>query len=1010
MRKKILKYVVVILGIVGLVSQGLAQAVFQKGATPWADSIIQKLTLEEQLGQLFMVPAWTDPKHQYFNQKEVEMWIQDYGVGGIIFFQGGPDNQLKRTLHYQSLSKVPLLIGMDAEWGLSMRLDSTILYPRQMTLGAISDVNQIEKFAAESARQLKRMGVHFSFSPVVDINNNPKNPVISNRSFGEDRERVLSYSMAFMQGLQKQNILACAKHFPGHGDTNTDSHEDMPLIPFSKQRLDSLELYPYRPLIQNGLGGVMTGHLQVPAYEANPKIPASLSQTLVTDLLQKELGFQGLIITDALNMQGVAKNFKAGEMEALAVQAGNDILLFPSSIPKAIEAIKRAIERGDITLEQIRSHCYKVLQAKEWCGLSTGQYPTRQNLMADLNNQSALQMNQDLVTRSLTLLQNDRKGLELWNDAKRKKALVVIGGDSTYNIVSSMKEFTDLSVMYWPKEVDSTWKDTLDVLLSLLNGYQDVAFAWVNTSSKAAKNFGVSPYLLERVSNWNADKNVLILMFANPYALMGNASIHRNDVVAVAYQDDPLTERMMVEALFRARGFEGQLPVGVDEVWKSGWGLCISGGHRISRGVLSSPESLNWVKSRNVQNQPSKAYTENYFGESDFAKSSLFHYHWTKVDSIANKGVTDGAYPGCRLLVVHKGEIVYDRAYGYLDSQKTAPVQLNSVYDLASITKVAASGLAMMHMMDEHEWSVTGTLGDDLTFPRKSHYAKIKWKDLMSHQAGLKNFIPFHTTLSSAHWAYHAPTEYGVQVADSLYTDTLLFDEMRAMIVKTPLNLPAKYEYSDLGYYFIKEWMEKKTQTAYNIWLDEHFYTPLGLRSMGYLPLRKMNSSMIAPTENDSLFRRQVLRGYVHDQGSALMGGVGGHAGLFSNAYDLAVVMQMLMNQGAYADRQWIKSSTVQYFNQRHFPGNRRGLILDKPALDKVGGSPSALASHESFGHTGFTGTMCWADPEQELVFVFLSNRIHPNVDNKKLIQQNIRTQLHTEVYKEILLRNAEGK
>jgi CubicO group peptidase (beta-lactamase class C family) len=233
---------------------------------------------------------------------------------------------------------------------------------------------------------------------------------------------------------------------------------------------------------------------------------------------------------------------------------------------------------------------------------------------------------------------------------------------------------------------------------------------------------------------------------------------------------------------------------------------------------------------------------------------------------------------------------------------------------------------------------------------------------------------------------------------------------MRDVILGTPLTVPAKYEYSDLGYYFIKEWMERKTQTPYSNWLDEKFYSPMGLRSMGYLPLNRMNKSRIAPTENDSVFRHQLLRGYVHDQGAALLGGVGGHAGLFSNAYDLAVVMQMLMNKGNYGERQWIKSSTVQYFNQRHFPGNRRGLILDKPTLDKVGGSPSALASHDSFGHTGFTGTMAWADPEQELIFIFLSNRIHPSVDNKKLIQQNIRTQLHTEVYKEILLRSVQAK
>ncbi len=988
----------------------MAQPVFQQKPTPWADSLIETLSLDEQLGQLFMVPAWSDPKHQYFNQKEVENWITQYGVGGIIFFQGGPDNQLKRTIEFQKMSKVPLLIGMDAEWGLSMRLDSTILYPRQLTLGAVGNPKTIEEFAAESARQLRRMGVHFSFSPVVDINNNPKNPVISNRSFGEDREKVLVYSQAFMKGLQDNKILACAKHFPGHGDTNTDSHEDMPSLPFSRNRLDSLELYPYQPLIQSGLAGVMTGHLQVPILESNPKIPASLSENLVTVILQKELGFQGLIVTDALNMQGVAKNFKAGEMESLAIQAGNDILLFPSSIPKAIEAIKRAMEQGLINEEEIKIHCHKILQAKEWCGLFQEPLPSRSHLMEELHNEKALSINQKIINQSITLVQNERQSLEHWNDLSRRKALVLIGGDTTYTIVDAMQEYANVPVIYLPKDVDSTWNDTLNVLLALLNGYDDIAFAWVNTSSKAAKNFGVSPFLMEKISNWNADKNKLILLFANPYAMIATPDVVRNDAVIVGYQDDPLTERYVVEALFRARSFVGKLPVSVNTTWRSGEGLETEAHHRLGRNVLSSPESINWIKSRNIQNLPSKAYTENYFGESDISQKSLFHFQWEAVDSIANSGVTSGAYPGCRVLIVHRNEIIYDRAYGYLDKLGKEPVQMHSIYDLASITKLSASGLAMMKMMDDKNWNPAGVLGDDLSFPRKSPFSKLKWKDVLSHQAGLKSFIPFQSSIDSKHWSYRQPTPNGVQIADSLYTDTCLYSLIRNEIIHSTLTPNPHYEYSDLGYYFVQEFVQNTTKEPYNIWLNQQFYEPLHLRTMGYLPLNQHPISSIAPTENDTIFRHQLIRGYVHDPGASLMGGVAGHAGLFSDAYDLAVVMQMLMNEGQYAGKQWIKSSTVQYFNQRHLPGNRRGLILDKPTLDHVGGSPSSLASDASFGHTGFTGTMCWADPEHDLIFIFLSNRIHPDANNKKLIQQNIRTNMHTEVYKEILLREKESE
>ncbi len=994
---------VLFLWMVGMMD-GWAQPVFNREPTPWADSVFSTLTLDQKIGQLFMVPAWSDPKHMYFNDKQMVDWISKYGVGGIIFFQGGPQNQLKFTQRYQDMSQIPLLIGMDAEWGLSMRLDSTILYPRQLTLGALRDVSLIKDYAAETARQLKRIGVHFSFSPVVDINNNPKNPVISNRSFGESREAVVQASEAFMHGLQENHILACAKHFPGHGDTDTDSHEDMPVIPFSKERLDSLELYPYRPLMQQGLSSVMTGHLYVPAYENRPGIPASLSSALIQDLLKKQMGFQGLIVTDALNMQGVAKHFKPGEMEVMAIQAGNDILLFPSNIPKAIEAIKAKLASGELSMERIDESCYKILQSKEWCGLNHPVILDKEQLMDDLGMPSAMKIYEEVNAGALTLMQADSSSMKAWRDPMIKKVMVIIGGDSSYQLVQSAAVLKNIDFHYWPKDIDSTWKDTAQVLLGLLNAYDLVSFSFVNTSSKASKNFGVSPHWLNWISNWDNSKNKMLLLFANPYALGNEAAVKRFDIVAAGFQDDDLTQHLMMEAVVGARIFSGRLPVSVGDMWKCGQGLLWPGSNVLSKAVYSSSEQLRLIKSRNIVVSKNKEYVENMFQLEEHRTNFGYHYQMAKVDSLVSMGLGEGAFPGCRILVAKDGELVYDRAYGTLDHGKLEPVQLNSVYDLASITKLAASSLAMMWMYDHGYWNMESTLGESLSFPKRSPYAKIKWKDLLSHQAGLKSFIPFSKELNAAAWHKEKRSNGDLLVADSLYVDSCVVATIGWKIVETPLQLPAKYEYSDLGYYFVKAFVENKSGKKWDDFLNEHFYFPMGLEKMGYLPLERISRSMIAPTENDTVFRKQVIRGHVHDETAALMGGVAGHAGLFSDAYDLAAIMQMLMHKGSYRGQQFIRPETVDLFNQRHIVGNRRGLVFDKPVLDKAaGGSASELVSDKSFGHTGFTGTLAWADPEHDLIFVFLSNRIHPDVSNRKLIQGNYRTQIQTEVYKALL-------
>jgi beta-glucosidase-like glycosyl hydrolase/CubicO group peptidase (beta-lactamase class C family) len=987
-----------------------SQPVFRLQPTPWADSLIKTLSVEEQIGQLFMVPAWSDPKHQYFNHDQVLSWIQDYHVGGIIFFQGGPIHQIKYTNLYQSKSKIPLLIGMDAEWSLSMRLDSTILYPRQMTLGAIQDKRTVYEFAQESARQLKRLGVHLSFSPVVDINNNAKNPVISNRSFGEDRNQVLEASLAFMEGLQNEGVLACAKHFPGHGDTNTDSHEDMPVIPFSKSRLDSLELFPYEPMIQSGLASVMVGHLSVPAIENRKGIPATLSRSIVTDLLKGEMQFQGLTITDALNMQGVAKHFPAGQMEALAVEAGNDVLLFPSNIPNAIEQIKARMDSGFISTDQIRESCYKILQTKEWCKLNHPSRISEENVWQDINGKRAVDINEKIVEQSLVLLCNQNNSLKQLQDERRSKVLVMIGGDTINTLAATFKEYVNCKVVRMPTDIDTTQQQITMDWLSELAAFDDVIFAWVNTSSKANKHFGISPHQMKWIAQWKTKSNKWFLLFANPYALSGLDSLDQVNGIAVGFQDDPITERVMAEACMGARSFNGVLPVSINDQWKSGWGITSSGGQLLSRGVTSSQKTLEWVKTKNVVISKTKEYTENFNDQSSAKNNIQTLVNWPEMDSLANLGLSSGAYPGCRVLVAHKGKIVYDRCYGYSDMHRQRPVKDSTIYDLASITKLAASSLVMMYLVDHQLLDIHLTLGDYLTFPKKSPYAKLRVKDIMMHQAGLKEFIPFHLK-ANRFLSTELSGSNTLPVADHLYADSMITAWMRDEILATPLSAdpgkPCAYKYSDVGFFFLKEIAERQTHRKWEEILSTEFYQPMQLKSFGYNPLQWADSLYIAPTEWDTLFRKQLIKGYVHDPGAALMGGVAGHAGLFGNAYDLAKVMHMLMRKGSFGNHQLIQSRTFDLFNTRHTKGNRRGLILDKPTLDHIGGSCSPLASDDSFGHTGFTGTMCWADPENEIVFVFLSNRIHPNADNKKLLNLNIRTQMHSVIYRQLLTEHS---
>ncbi len=951
------------------------QSIYAK-SNPWVDSVMTTLTLDQKIGQLFMVAAYSNlgSKHR----DEIEKLITEQEVGGLIFMQGGPIREIDQYNRYQSLSNVPLLVAMDAEWGPGMRLDSTIVYPRQMTLGAVNDETLVYNFGREVGRQLKRIGVHVNFAPVVDINNNASNPVIGNRSFGEMRELVSRYGLAYTKGLQDEGVMACGKHFPGHGDTDVDSHKELPIIPHDRARLDSIELYPFEKLVDAGIGSMMIAHLYMPKIDSTHLQPSTLSKKIVTGILREDLGFDGLIFTDAMTMQGIAKYFEAGEMDVKALQAGNDMLLFPADVPVAIEKIKQALDSGQLSLDQIESKCRRILQAKQWAGLDKYRPISKRNAIADLNSPYAQALEREIVAQAITTIKNTSP-IQLWKSDTLKIATLSFGEgekNAFNDELANFALFDRYAVDYRPSF------STIKKYVADLSEYDLVIINWLNTSNKASKNYNLTEQASRLVNEIAQKTQVFLNVFANPYGLASIPFPGKAQMVNVAYQDTKVTQRAVANYLAGAGGGGGQLPVSISAKYPAGCGLKPFAPVRLG---FTSPESIGIDPS----------YLE-------------------RIDSIAMAGVKAQAYPGCRVLVAKDGQIFYDKGFGNQTYEAKIPVDQNTVYDIASITKIVSSTAALMKLQDEGLVNVDYNLCDYLDVCDTSEYYNLNLREMLSHYARLRSWIPFYLetinegSLDPRIYSDTKKEGYSVQVADNLYILDAYRDSMLNEIYNTPLSNQQKYKYSDLGYYFIQKIVEQKTGLSIDQYVTESFYKPMGLTSIGYLPLERMDISRIAPTEYDLLFRKQLVHGHVHDPGAAMTGGVGGHAGVFSTAYDLAVMMQMFMDRGYYGGRQYIAPETIDYFTDCHYcdDGNRRGIGFDKPTSALDSGPTCNQATPESFGHSGFTGTIAWADPVHGIVYVFLSNRVYPNADNSKLLKMNIRTDIQEVIYEALNIPN----
>ncbi len=949
-----------------------AQRTTQLSKKEWVDSVFNTLSDNEKIAQLIVVRLTsidTKTGKVTWYGTEVESAIRQYNIGGICLFQGGPVRQSTLVNYLQGIAKTPIIISIDAETGLGMRVDSVKPLPRQMMLGAVRDPQVIFEYGQWVGKQCRRMGVHINYAPDVDVNNNPANPVINDRSFGENKEVVAEYGIMYMKGMQSEGIMTCAKHFPGHGDVAVDSHLDLPLISKSREQLDSLELYPFRRMINAGVDAVMVGHLAIPAIDKTANKPSSLSYNNITKLLKEELSFKGLIFTDALEMKGVTKYFPGGEISSEALVAGNDMLCLPQDIPGTLEKTRRAIRKKKLTWDDINQRVKKVLEAKYQFGVAKWQPIDTTNIADDLNRESPV-IRRKVAEEAITLVKyEDRAAFPIPAGQKNRIAYVGLGINKDNAFARRMRSDYNADVFYFDYSQDSL---RINSLVYLLETRYDAIIIGVHQLRRfPAGNFGLSDAAVKLVNAINRKVRSTMFVFGNPYAIK---NFCQEENIIACYEDESIIQETAADMLNGTLVTKGRLPVTVCPELVAGTG--------IQGGLLQSSDQIIGihVASLNV------------------------------IDSIANDAIRQHATPGCVVLVAKDGKIAYYKSFGYYTYDSTEKVNDESIYDLASVTKICATTLSVMKLYDQGKLNLDKTLGDYLPWVRGSDKQNLLIRDILLHQARLKSFIPFYRetidTLSGipfGGWFSKAfSAQYSLRVADSMYMRNNWRDTMFARILSSPLEKQGQYIYSDNDFIFLGLIVEAISGMKLDEYVRKQFYEPLALVTTGFHPRSRFPLTRIVPTENEQYFRRQVIRGDVHDPGAAMFGGVAGHAGLFSNAYDIAVIMQMLLNKGVINGRRFISDTTILRFTAYGSPLSRRGLGFDKPEKDndtRKEPYPTMSASPLTFGHTGFTGIGVWADPKYNLIYIFLSNRVNPD-GSSKLLKMNVRSNIHEAIYK----------
>ena len=939
----------------------------------WAELKMKDMSMDEMIGQLFMIRAHSDKGPDHI--AEVKRQIKDLKVGGLCFFQGSPEKQAKLTNEYQKISDIPLMIAIDGEWGLGMRFPkSCISFPKQLTLGAIKNNDVIYEMGAEIAYQLKRIGVHLNFAPVVDVNNNPSNPVIHNRSFGEDIFNVSAKSYSYMKGMQDAGVFACAKHFPGHGDTSVDSHYDLPVINHSYNRLDSIELMPFKSLIQLGVRSIMTAHLQVPSLDNRANRPTSLSQKVVTGILKDQMEFKGLIFTDAMEMQGVAKHFSVGESSAEAIKAGNDVVLMPIDIDQAISGVKKALKDGTLDSISIASKVKKILAHKHILGLDkTPIIKDLDKIQEDLNNSKAITIKTKLYEEAITYVKGENVELPIEDLKSKNIAVLSLGSSTTTTFQKRIKSYTNSELLVAGENISTSEKTKIKQKLSIAD-LVIISLHDLNIYSK--KKFGLSESQLDLIFQLNSQNKILLVNFGSPYALQYFRSIPN---IVQAYEEDSICQDVTAQIIMGGLSFRGRLPVGIGEDFPYRLGIQTQDLGRLRYGA---PERVG------------------------MSSDSL-----EEIEKIVKEMMDEKAAPGCQIVAIKSGQVVYEKAFGYHTFNKKKKVSLDHIYDVASVTKVLATTISLMRLEMEGKLSINHKIDSYLPEIDTSNKGDLIIQDVLAHHGKLPGWIPFYESTLDEEKKKKLPSEkyYRTNPSDSfchevikdMYLRCDYKDSIYSRIYGCQLRDKDNYKYSDLGFYLFHQIIERISNQDLSEYTQSTFYDDLGLIKTCFNPIQKFPKEIIAPSEKDNYFRNQVVQGYVHDMGAAMLGGVSGHAGLFSNAQDLSIIMQMLLNGGYYGGKEFLDPLLIRKYTQRHPRSTRRGLGFDMKELDANKTlNMSELASDETFGHLGFTGTAVFADPKSDLIYIFLSNRTYPTMKNYKFSKNEYRPRIQSVFYK----------
>lgn len=964
----------------------VSKALQDEDCRHWVDSVMNKLSFKEKVGQLFIYTiAPIDTKR---NLELLHEAVETHKVGGLLFSGGKMQTQVELTNRAQKQAKVPVMITFDGEWGLAMRLRGTPVFPRNMVLGCIRDNQLIYEYGSEVARQCRQIGVQVNFAPVADVNINPKNPVINTRSFGEDPVQVADKVIAYAYGLEGGGVLSVCKHFLGHGDTDVDSHKALPVLPFTRERLDSVELYPFKKAIRAGLGGMMVGHLQVPVIEPVGGLPSSLSRNVVYDLLTDELAFKGLVFTDALAMKGVSGN---GHVSLQALKAGNDMVLAPRNLKEEIPAVLEAVEKGELAREDIENKCRKVLTYKYVLGLKKKTFIQLSGLEQRINRPQTRDLIRRLNQAAITVLNNKNHILPLHADKAQTLALLEIGKPGETEVLAKqMSRYTSLArFRLRPNQTEAENRRLRDSLAT----YKRIVIA-VSEQRLAPYHSFFAKF---------APENPAIYLFFTPGKMMMQIhhAVSHAPAVILGHSHNSDVQRQTADILFAKATADGRLSASIGGLFPTG------------AGVTITPET-----------------PLHFIPEEHGLSSALLK----KIDTIALDGIQQGAYPGCQVVVLKNGHVMVDKAFGTYAGKGSPGVESTDIYDLASLSKTTGTLLAVMKLYDKGRFNLTDKISDYLPFLQRTDKKDITIREILYHQSGLPPWLPFYqevidkdsydgrlfsarkdahhpVQIGTATWAnpkfkfkseYISPVktgDYTIQICDSLWLNRSFRKVIEEKIVEAPLK-QKRYVYSDIGFILLGMLVEQLAGMPMEAYLQREFYEPMGLERTGYLPLRRFAKSEIVPSNKDRFLRKETLQGYVHDEASAFFGGLAGNAGLFSTAREVARVYQMLLNGGEIDGKRYLSKETCNLFTTETSKISRRGLGFDKPDMEdpKKGNCASGVPAGV-YGHTGFTGTCAWVDPENDLVYVFLSNRIYPNVTNRKLNQLHIRERIQEAIY-----------